>query len=260
MIASTPGRSAARPTPWFEPLPGSARSFSAARRRPLRAARFQGRRARSQSASLGSTRRPASCRGNREPVSASAGSRAHSIVSSPLRCGSPLAVRIGGEGSAHGRVRERSADALHAGGGPRRRAGPAEPPSQRGSPPGTSRRSALPRAQSPTEDDRVGRTARRSSRPFSHRARTPGLRCLARSTNRRYASSGPSGSNLQTLSPSTPSNSRLVAMIRTFGQKASNAAASSAHASTTCSQLSSTSSGARSRKYRRSASVAVPPR
>ncbi len=46
-----------------------------------------------------------------------------------------------------------------------------------------------------------------------------GRRCLARSTNRRCASSGPSGSSLQTVSPSTPSDSRLVAMIRTLGAR-----------------------------------------
>ena len=89
--------------------------------------------------------------------------------------------------------------------------------------------------------------------------RSPGMnrgcRCLARSTNRRCASSGSSGSSRQTVSPLTPSDSRLVAMIRTSPHEVSRAVASSAHASTTCSQLSSTSSTSRLARYRRSASV-----
>ena len=77
-----------------------------------------------------------------------------------------------------------------------------------------------------------------------------GRRCLARSRKRRYASSASSGSSLQTVSPLTPSDSRLVAKIRTSAHELSRAVASSAHASTTCSQLSSTSSTSRSAKNR----------
>jgi hypothetical protein len=74
----------------------------------------------------------------------------------------------------------------------------------------------------------------------------PGWRCRARSTNSRRASSDPSESSRQTVSPLTPNDSRLVAKIRKLPQAPSNDDASSAHASTTCSQLSITSSMSRS--------------
>ncbi len=74
----------------------------------------------------------------------------------------------------------------------------------------------------------------------------PGFRCTARSTNNRRASSAASGSTGTTNSPGTPRTSRLVASSRTFGQAPSNAEASSAHPSITCSQLSRTSGACRS--------------
>ena len=112
-------------------------------------------------------------------------------------------------------------------------------------------------------------SGRRSSRAHScrDRSRPPprsGMNC-GRALPRPFHEQavgvlGASGSSLQTVSPVTPSDSRLVARTRTPRHDASKAAASSAHASTTCSQLSSTSNRSRSRRYPRRASGAVAPR
>jgi hypothetical protein len=107
------------------------------------------------------------------------------------------------------------------------------------------------------------RSSRSHSRPIISSVRSCGVnsarRWRARATNSRRASSGSSGSSLHTRSPYTSSTSRLVATIRTFAHEASNVSASLAHASTTCSQLSRTSSRSRlARCWRRTSIVATP--
>ncbi len=58
-----------------------------------------------------------------------------------------------------------------------------------------------------------------------------------------------SGGTRQTYSPATPSGSRLVVTIRTSGAAASAASTSAVTSGSTCSQLSSTNSSSRSRRW-----------
>ena len=68
-----------------------------------------------------------------------------------------------------------------------------------------------------------------------------GAATSARSTNRRAAASAPSGGSGRTASPGTPSASRLVANTTRSGHASRSSYTALAAASTTCSQLSSTS-------------------
>ncbi len=100
-----------------------------------------------------------------------------------------------------------------------------------------------------------------------------GLLSFARSTKRRAASDcamssavsacagsgSESGGTAHTISPGAPSASWLVASILTDGQARSSSVASSAQASTTCSQLSKTISVRRAWRYSTSASVSGRP-
>ncbi len=72
---------------------------------------------------------------------------------------------------------------------------------------------------------------------------------LARSANNLAASSEASGGTDHACSCVIPSASRLVARTRTRGQSRVIVVATSAHALTTCSQLSRTSNAARSRNW-----------
>ena len=81
----------------------------------------------------------------------------------------------------------------------------------------------------------------------------------ARSTNSVSASAPVSGGTRQSVSPSTRSVARLVASTETPGAALSTVAASSAHASARCSQLSSAISAVRGARYWHTACVSVMP-
>jgi len=103
---------------------------------------------------------------------------------------------------------------------------------------------------------------------FSDVARNDGSMALARSRKSRVPSASTSASTRRdavssgsesegmrvTVSPGTPSASRLVTTIRRSGTPRSSVSASSAQASIRCSQLSSTSRSLRWRRLSRSAS------
>lgn len=80
-------------------------------------------------------------------------------------------------------------------------------------------------------------------------AEKPGALARARSTNNRVASSTDSGATVTICSPTTPNGCRLVATIDTPGHCPTIRSTSPAAASTTCSQLSSTTNAVRERKY-----------
>jgi hypothetical protein len=82
----------------------------------------------------------------------------------------------------------------------------------------------------------------------------------ARAANRATASSPDSGGTRHTVSPATPSGSRLVASMVTPGQARTSSTATSATAPSTCSQLSRQSSNRRSPICRASEAPAPLPR
>ena len=161
----------------------------------------------------------------------------------------------------------------------------------RGSPPrlapASSRNRSSSRAAScpvPRAFSRAAASSRASGMPSSRRqisltsatlpsvSVNPGRARPARSQNSRTASAAPtaarssspgggraSGGTGQVASPLTPSRLWLVAMMRIPGQPRSSALARSATASSTCSQLSSTSSSSRSTAQAMIASVSVRP-
>ena len=109
---------------------------------------------------------------------------------------------------------------------------------------------------SPSRRRQIERAAAASSSRRLKRGRAR----RARSVKSSRASSSVSGGTVQVTSPPTPSGSRLVATTFSAPAALNNPAVTSAAVSTTCSQLSSTSSAWRPDSRRPTASAKVPPR
>ncbi len=129
--------------------------------------------------------------------------------------------------------------------------------------PGRGRVHGPPPARWRAEGRRGGGTRRRqmerTASASSGRRVNSGRTCRARSLNSSNASASPSGGTVHVISPPIANGSRLVATILIAGAAVRRPAATSAAASTRCSQLSSTITALRLARCRPTASARVPP-